>query len=52
MKVCILGAKGQIGSELRRSIYNYSIFYSSSMSDMKIYELTKDDFDFKKILIS
>ena len=47
MKVCILGAKGQIGSELRRSISNYSISYSSSMSDMKIYELTKDDFDFK-----
>ena len=47
MKVCILGAKGQIGSELRRSISNDSKSYSSSMPDVKIYELTKDDFDFK-----
>ena len=47
MKVCILGANGQIGSELRDSINNDSKIYLSSIFDVNICELTKDDFNFK-----
>ncbi len=47
MKVCILGANGQIGNELGKSIYDHSKFYLSSISDINICKLSRDDFDFK-----